>query len=155
MNDKELNEVLKRATVPEREPDYWERFPGRVIGEIERRTRSASTPSRTQAAWWWTAALRFDGQLAVFDARLPESPCYHCIFGEAEEIEETRCAVMGVFAPLVGVIGSMQAVEALKLLAECGEPAIGKLFIYDALGAEWRTVKIRRDPECPVCESRT
>jgi adenylyltransferase/sulfurtransferase len=61
---------------------------------------------------------------------------------------------MGVFAPIVGVIGSMQAVEALKLLAECGEPAIGKLFVYDALGAEWRTLTIRRDPACTVCGSR-
>ena len=101
------------------------------------------------------AALRFDGQLALFDTRHAESPCYHCVFGEGEEIEETRCAVMGVFAPLVGVIGAMQAVEALKVLAECGEPAIGKLFLYDALGAEWRTMRIRRDPKCPVCSGRS
>ena len=74
--------------------------------------------------------------------------------GEGEEIEETRCAVMGVFAPLVGVIGAMQAAEALKLLAPCGEAAVGKLFLYDALGAEWRTVRIRRDPACPVCGAR-
>jgi adenylyltransferase/sulfurtransferase len=100
------------------------------------------------------AALRFDGQLAVFDTRRADSPCYHCVFGEEEEIEETRCAVMGVFAPLVGVIGAMQAVEALKLLASCGEPAVGKLFLYDALGAECRTVRIRRNPQCPVCGGR-
>jgi len=97
------------------------------------------------------AALRFDGQLAVFDPRRDDSPCYHCVFGEGDDLEETRCAVMGVFAPLVGVIGSMQAVEALKLLAECGEPGVGKLFLYDALAAEWRTMRIRRDPACPVC----
>ena len=101
------------------------------------------------------AALRFDGQLALFDTRHAESPCYHCVFGEDEEIEETRCAVMGVFAPLVGVIGAMQAVEALKVLAGCGEPAIGKLFLYDALSAEWRTMRIRRDPQCPVCRERS
>jgi molybdopterin/thiamine biosynthesis adenylyltransferase len=100
------------------------------------------------------AALRFDGQLAVFDTRRADSPCYHCIFGEGEEIEETRCAVMGVFAPLVGVIGAMQAAEALKLLAPCGESAVGKLFLYDALGAEWRTVRIKRDPQCAVCSAR-
>ncbi|MEP7084078.1 MAG: molybdopterin-synthase adenylyltransferase MoeB [Betaproteobacteria bacterium] len=100
------------------------------------------------------AALRFDGQLALFDTRDPESPCYHCVFGEDEQIEETRCAVMGVFAPLVGVIGAMQAVEALKVLAGCGEPAIGKLFLYDALEAEWRTMRIKRDPQCPVCSAR-
>lgn len=101
------------------------------------------------------AALRFDGQLALFDTRNPQSPCYHCVFGEDEQIEETRCAVMGVFAPLVGVIGAMQAVEALKVLAGCGEPAIGKLFLYDALNAEWRTMRIRRDPKCPVCVGRS
>jgi adenylyltransferase/sulfurtransferase len=100
------------------------------------------------------AALRFDGQLAVFDVRRPESPCYHCVFGEGEEIEETRCAVMGVFAPLVGVIGAMEAVEALKLLAGAGEPALGKLFVYDALAAEWLTMRIRRDPLCAVCKDR-
>ena len=100
------------------------------------------------------AALRFDGQLAVFDSRNPESPCYHCIFGEDETIEETRCAVMGVFAPLVGVIGSMQAVEALKLLVPCGETASGKLVVYEALAGEWRTLKVRRDPQCAVCSVR-
>jgi len=100
------------------------------------------------------AALRFDGQLAVFDTRRDESPCYHCVFGEGESLEETRCAVMGVFAPLVGVIGAMQAVEALKLIVGCGEPAVGKLFVYDALLAEWRTMRVRRDPECPVCAHR-
>ena len=100
------------------------------------------------------AALRFDGQLAVFDVRNAESPCYHCLFGEDETVEETRCAVMGVFAPLVGVIGAMQAVEALKLVAGCGEPALGKLFLYDALGAEWRTLRVRRDPGCAVCRDR-
>jgi molybdopterin-synthase adenylyltransferase len=101
------------------------------------------------------AALRFDGQLAVFDTRRADSPCYHCVFGEVEEIAETRCAVMGVFAPLVGVIGAMQAAEALKLLAPCGEPGVGKLFLYDALSAEWRTVRIRRDPQCAVCSGRS
>jgi molybdopterin/thiamine biosynthesis adenylyltransferase len=100
------------------------------------------------------AALRFDGQLAVFDTRDADAPCYHCIFGEYEAVEETRCAVMGVLAPLVGVIGSMQAVEALKILARCGEPARGKLMVYDALGAEWTTLTVRRDPACSVCSGR-
>ena len=100
------------------------------------------------------AALRFDGQLAVFDTRNPDAPCYHCLFGEDETIEDTRCAVMGVFAPLVGVIGSMQAVEALKLMAPCGEPATGKLIVYDALSGEWRVLTVRRDPGCKVCDTR-
>lgn len=100
------------------------------------------------------AAIRFEGQLAVFDTRDPNAPCYECIFGEDEAIEEMRCAVMGVLAPLVGVIGSMQAVEALKVLAPCGESAKGKLVMYDALSAEWRTLKVRRNPECAVCAGR-
>ena len=81
------------------------------------------------------AAIRFDGQLAVFDARDPASPCYHCLFGEGEELEETRCATMGVFAPLVGIVGAMQAAEALKLLAQVGTSLAGRLLLVDALAA--------------------
>lgn len=99
------------------------------------------------------AAIRFDGQLSVFDPRRADSPCYHCLFPEGEDVEEVRCAVMGVFAPLTGIIGSMQAAEALKLLAGCGEPAIGRLLLLDGLSMEWRSVKFRRDPECAVCAS--
>lgn len=97
------------------------------------------------------AAIRFDGQLSVFDPRRDDSPCYHCLFPEGEDVEEVRCAVMGVFAPLTGIIGAMQAAEALKLLAGCGEPAIGRLLLLDGLSMEWRSVKFRRDPECAVC----
>lgn len=100
------------------------------------------------------AAISFEGQLAVFDTRDPDAPCYRCIFDEVETMEEVRCAVMGVFAPLVGVIGSMQAVEVLKLLAPCGEAAKGKLMVYDALSAEWTSLKATRDPACPVCAGR-
>jgi molybdopterin/thiamine biosynthesis adenylyltransferase len=73
------------------------------------------------------AAIRFSGQLSVFDCRRADTPCYHCLFPEGEEVEETRCAVMGVFAPLTGVIGSMQAAEALKIISGAGQPAIGRL----------------------------
>lgn len=100
------------------------------------------------------AALRFDGQLAVFDTGNPASPCYHCLFGEGDELEETRCATMGVFAPLVGIIGSTQAAEALKLLAGVGESLAGRLLLLDALTMEWREVRVPRDPECPVCRTR-
>src|SRR6185503_9976104 len=75
------------------------------------------------------AALRFDGQVAVFDARDPASPCYHCLFGEGDELEETRCATMGVFAPVVGIIGSTQAAEALKLIAGVGRSLAGRLLL--------------------------
>lgn len=97
------------------------------------------------------AAVRFDGQVSVFDVRHPSSPCYHCLFPETGDNEDVRCAVMGVFAPLVGVIGSIQAAEALKILSGCGEPLIGRLMLVDALTMQTRTVKFGRDPACPVC----
>src|SRR5206468_11844115 len=97
------------------------------------------------------AAVRFDGQVAVFDAREPDKPCYHCLFGEGDELEETRCATMGVFAPLVGIIGATQAAEALKLIAGVGKSMAGRLLLLDALAMEWREVVVRRDPRCPIC----
>jgi len=97
------------------------------------------------------AAIRFDGQIAVFDARDPGSPCYHCLFGEGEDLEETRCAIMGVFAPVVGIVGATQAAEALKLLAGVGESLTGRLLLLDAFAMRWREVRIPRDPACPVC----
>lgn len=100
------------------------------------------------------AAVRFDGQLSVFDPRQEASPCYHCLFPEGEDVEEVRCAVMGVFAPLTGIIGTLQAAEALKLLAGCGEPLVGKLQLFDGLTSQWRTVRVPRDPDCPVCGQR-
>ncbi len=100
------------------------------------------------------AAIRFDGQIAVFDARDVASPCYHCLFGEGDDLEETRCAIMGVFAPLVGIVGATQAAEALKLLAGVGETLAGRLLLLDAFAMRWREVRIARDAECPVC-SRT
>jgi molybdopterin-synthase adenylyltransferase len=100
------------------------------------------------------AAIRFDGQLAVFDTRDPASPCYHCLFGEGDELEETRCATMGVFAPLVGIVGAAQAAEALKLIAGIGESLAGRLLLLDALAMQWRELRVPRDPECPVCRDR-
>jgi len=100
------------------------------------------------------AAVRFDGQVAVFDAREPDKPCYHCLFGEGDELDETRCATMGVFAPLVGIIGATQAAEALKLLARAGESLSGRLLMLDALAMQWREVRVPRDPHCTVCGSK-
>jgi len=100
------------------------------------------------------AGVRFDGQLAVFDLRNPDSPCYACLFPEEGEMEDVRCAVMGVFAPLVGIIGAMQAAEALKILAQTGEPLTGRLLLLDALTMDVRTVRLRRDAACTVCASR-
>ena len=97
------------------------------------------------------AAIRFDGQVSVFDLRRDDSPCYYCLFPEQAETEETRCAVMGIFAPLVGIIGSMQATEALKLLLGVGTPLCGRLLVLDALDMEVRTITLNKDRACPVC----
>ena len=96
------------------------------------------------------AAIRFDGQLAVFDMSTPGLPCYACLFPEDGESEELRCAVTGVLAPLTGVIGAMQAMEAIKLVAQAGAPLQG-LLIFDAKKAEFRSVRVKKDPACPVC----
>ena len=99
------------------------------------------------------AAIRFSGQLSVFDSRRENSPCYHCLFPEGEDAEETRCAVMGIFAPLTGIIGAMQAAEALKIISGAGQVAIGRLMLLDGLTMEWRNVKFGKDPQCAVCGS--
>ncbi len=97
------------------------------------------------------AAIRFDGQVSVYDLTQGDAPCYHCLFPEGEDVEEVRCAVMGVFAPLTGIIGSTQAAEALKLLAGIGDSLSGRLLLLDALEMTWRTVRFRKDPGCAVC----
>ncbi len=97
------------------------------------------------------AAIRFDGQVAVFDSRQAQTPCYHCLFPEGQDVEEVRCAVMGVFAPLTGIIGAIQAAEALKLLIGCGTSLAGRLLLLDGLGMEWREIRVPRDPACQVC----
>lgn len=97
------------------------------------------------------AAIRFSGQLSVFDPRQADSPCYACIYAEEAQDEELSCSESGVLAPLVGVIGSLQAVEAIKLLAGCGQPAVGKLITYDALNGEMRSLKLGKDPQCSCC----
>lgn len=101
------------------------------------------------------AAIRFSGQLSVFDSRRENSPCYHCLFPEGDDVEETRCAVLGIFAPLTGIIGSMQAAEALKIISGAGQVAVGRLLLLDGLAMEWRSVKFSRDPQCAVCGNST
>jgi molybdopterin/thiamine biosynthesis adenylyltransferase len=97
------------------------------------------------------AAVRFDGQLMVHDPRNARSPCYACVFPPDGDVQETQCATLGVFAPLVGIIGAMQAAEALKLLAGAGTPATGRLLMLQARAMEWSEVRTARDPACPVC----
>jgi adenylyltransferase/sulfurtransferase len=97
------------------------------------------------------AAIRMDGQLAVFDPRRGDSPCYHCLFPEGQEVEEVRCATMGVFAPLVGIVGTMQAAEALKIAGGFGTPMTGQLLLLDARTMHVETIGLPRDPGCAVC----
>jgi len=96
------------------------------------------------------AAIRLEGQLSVFDPRNPLSPCYHCLYGHGSEAELT-CSEAGVLGPLVGLVGSLQALEALKLLAGFGEPLVGRLLLVDALGTRFRALRVKRDPACSVC----
>jgi molybdopterin/thiamine biosynthesis adenylyltransferase len=100
------------------------------------------------------AVIRFDGQVSVFDVRDAASPCYACLFPEDSRFEDAACSSMGVFAPLVGVIGAVQAAEALKLLAGCGRPLVGRLLMLDGRGMEWTEVRVGRNPGCPVCRAR-
>lgn len=99
------------------------------------------------------AAIRLEGQLSVFDPRRDDSPCYHCLYGHGSEAELT-CSEAGVVGPLVGLVGSLQALEALKLLAGFGEPMVGRLLLVDALGTRFRELRVKRDPACAVCGSR-
>lgn len=100
------------------------------------------------------AAIRFDAQISVFDLRQPDSPCYHCLFPEADDVEALSCATTGVFAPLVGIVGSVQAAETLKLIAAIGQSLAGRLQMLDARSMTWRSVNVRRDPDCLVCGHR-
>lgn len=99
------------------------------------------------------AAIRFDGQISVFDPRVEGAPCYQCLYREGED-EQLSCSESGVFAPLVGIIGATQAAEALKVVAKVGEPLVGRLLLLDGRRMEWRTLRLRRDPACPVCAGR-
>ena len=97
------------------------------------------------------AAIRMDAQLAVYDARDAKSPCYACIFPPDQAPEEVQCATLGVLAPLVGVVGSLQAMEAVKLLTGLGSRLTGRLQMLDGRGLEWNEVRLQRNPSCPVC----
>ena len=100
------------------------------------------------------AAIRFDAQITLFDLRKADAPCYACLFPEDGEVEEVQCSTMGVFAPLTGVIGAMQAMEAIKVLAKVGELLNGRLLIFDARTADWRSVKVVKDQACAVCREK-
>jgi molybdopterin/thiamine biosynthesis adenylyltransferase len=108
--------------------------------------RQAAGVGRRNPLRWPGGGVRF--------APAPTAPCYHCLFPEGQEVEEVRCAVMGVFAPLTGIIGTVQAAEALKLVIGCGTSLAGRLLLLDGLGMEWREIRVPRDPACQVCGAR-
>ena len=100
------------------------------------------------------AAIGFDGQVSVYDSRDAASPCYACLFPAEATFEEVQCSTMGVFAPLVGIIGSVQAAETLKLLIGTGTSLAGRLQMLDARTMEWTEIRMPRQPQCAVCASR-
>jgi molybdopterin-synthase adenylyltransferase len=97
------------------------------------------------------AAIRAEGQLMVIDPRVHDSPCYRCLYDDAMQDEQLSCSQNGVLAPIVGVIGTLQALEAIKLLTNYGSPSLGKLLMFDGKTLEWRTLKLKKDIKCPVC----
>jgi molybdopterin/thiamine biosynthesis adenylyltransferase len=101
------------------------------------------------------AVIRFDGQISVFDPRSGEQPCYSCLFPQDQKFEDVACSTMGVFAPLVGVVGAMQAAEALKLLMDVGGSLAGRLLMLDGLRMEWTSIAVGRNGACPVCATQT
>jgi adenylyltransferase/sulfurtransferase len=100
------------------------------------------------------AAIRFEGQLAVFDPRDASSPCYHCLYPETAETEQETCTQNGILSPVVGSMGTLQALEAIKVLLNLGEPLRGRLMLFDALSFDIRILKLKRDPHCAVCGAR-
>lgn len=99
------------------------------------------------------AAIRWDGQISVFDSRQEQTPCYACLFSPEESFEEAQCSTMGVLAPMVGIVGSVQAAEALKLIAGVGTTLAGRLLLLDGRSMEWSKMRTAKNPECLVCQS--
>jgi molybdopterin/thiamine biosynthesis adenylyltransferase len=100
------------------------------------------------------SALKFDGQLSVFDFRSATSPCYACLFSPEEQFKEVNCASMGIFSPLVGIIGAMQAAQAIQILIGFGQPLVGRMLLWNALNTQIDEIRISRNPACKVCGSQ-
>lgn len=100
------------------------------------------------------ACVAFDGQISVYDPRREDSPCYACLFPEEQHFEDIKAAQIGVFGPLVGILGTMQAAEALKLAADIGTSMVGSLLLLDALTMEWTRIQLDKNPDCPVCSHK-
>lgn len=142
LTEARLTELMRAADIV---LDCCDNFPTRQA--VNRAAVATRTPLVSGAA------VRFDGQIAVYRPDLPDSPCYACLF-DGDTNDDGACALFGVFSPLVGIIGATQAAEALKVLAGIGTPAHGKLMTYDALAGEWHTFRLERRPGCRVCGGR-
>ncbi len=143
LDDDELHDAIARIDVVVDGSDNFETRFAVNAGCVRSRTPLVSG-----------AVLRWDGQVIAFDPRRPESPCYRCLYVDGGE-EGESCAEVGVFAPLLGIIGSVQASEAIKILAGVESELVGRLLVLDGLRMEWRSLRVRRDPACPVCGRRT
>jgi len=139
LDENQLKKLLNNVSLV---IDATDNFASRFM--INRACYSSSTPLVSGAA------IRMEGQVSVFDFRKHESPCYRCLYDEDGE-EDSSCSENGVMAPMVGIIGSIQAMEAIKLLADYGETLTGKLLITDAMHQDWRSMKFRKASDCPVC----
>jgi adenylyltransferase/sulfurtransferase len=135
----ELDELVTQADVV---VDATDNLKSRL--EINRACVHTKTPLVS------AAAIRWEGQISVFDFRDSLSPCYHCLYGDRDEVEQT-CSENGVMAPVVGILGSMQAVEVIKLVTAAGQSLVGHLVFLDALTMQWQSVHIRKNPNCTVC----
>ncbi|ARQ45172.1 HesA/MoeB/ThiF family protein [Oxalobacter formigenes] len=143
MDETSLPELVRTADVV---LDCTDNFKTRLI--VNRACMAAGVPLVSGAV------VQFDGQISVYDPRRDDSPCYACLFSEDQHFEDLKAAQVGVFAPLVGIIGTMQAAEALKLAAGIGTSLAGSLLLLDALTMEWTRIGIDRNPDCPVCSAR-
>ncbi|MES9832303.1 MAG: molybdopterin-synthase adenylyltransferase MoeB [Candidatus Thiodiazotropha sp. DIVDIV] len=141
LDDSELNRLVERADIV---LDGTDNFSIRFA--INKACHRHQTPLVS------AAAIRMEGQVSVFTGQ-PDSPCYHCLYPDEGEMDET-CSSNGVLAPLVGIVGSIQATEAIKVLTGAGKSLEGKLLLLDALHMEWRTLKLKQDPACPVCSKQ-
>ena len=139
-DDELINEVEKADVVVDGTDNFETRF------ALNRACVATKTPLVSGAA------LRTDGQVTVFDSRDPESPCYRCLYTE-DSSEGEACSNVGVFSPLLGIIGSIEAAETIKILIGAGDTLTGRVVVIDVLSMEWRSLKLKKDPGCPVCSA--
>lgn len=142
LSDKELTSEIKKADVViDATDNFATRFQINTACVAEKKPLVSG------------AAIRMEGQVSVFDNRLEKSPCYRCLYNDIDNDADQNCTENGVLAPVVGIIGSIQACETIKILIPVGEVLVGKLLLLDASTMEWRTIKVKPDPACPVCGS--